>query len=81
MADAIADRVIGIVTRELGVAPGTIDASTTSADVEQWDSLGHLQVCMALEAEFGVSPELETLAELDSVPAIVRYVTDGQTAS
>jgi acyl carrier protein len=31
---------------------------------------------MALEAEFGISPELEELAELDSVAAIVDYVRD-----
>jgi acyl carrier protein len=79
--DALDTKVIEIVTHELGVAPGTITAATTSADVEQWDSLGHLQVCMALEAEFGVSPELEVLADLDSVPAIVRYLTDGQTGT
>ena len=69
-------RVIGLVGRELGVPEGSITAATSSADVEKWDSLGHLQVCMALEAEFGISPELEELAELDSVSAIVDYVRD-----
>ena len=81
MNDAVAGKVVELVTRELGVAPGTITETTTSADVEGWDSLGHLQVCMALEAEFGVSPELEVLGTLDSVPAIVRYLTEGQTAT
>lgn len=76
MSDALAEKVVAIVTRELGVPPGTITATSSSADVEAWDSLGHLQVCMALEAEFGVSPELEILADLDSVPAIVGYLTD-----
>ena len=69
-------RVIGLVGRELGVPEGSITAATSSADVEKCDSLGHLQVCMALEAEFGISPELEELAELDSVSAIVDYVRD-----
>jgi acyl carrier protein len=79
--DALATKVVDLVTRELGVARGTITETTTSTDVEQWDSLGHLQVCMALEAEFGVTPELEVLGTLDSVPAIVSYLTDGQTAT
>jgi acyl carrier protein len=67
-------RVIGLIGRELDVPEGSITSSTVSTDVEKWDSLGHLQVCMALEAEFGISPELEELAELDSVAAIVDYV-------
>jgi len=73
--DALEARVIGLVGRELGVPEGAITSATSSADIEKWDSLGHLQVCMALEAEFGISPELEELSELDSV-AIVDYVRD-----
>jgi len=74
--DALEARVIGLVGRELGVPEGAITSATSSADIEKWDSLGHLQVCMALEAEFGISPELEELSELDSVAAIVDYVRD-----
>jgi acyl carrier protein len=72
--DDVEARVVGLIGRELDVPEGTITPATVSADVERWDSLGHLQVCMALEAEFGISPELEELAELDSVAAIVDYV-------
>ena len=74
--DALEARVIALVTSELGVPAGSITSATSSGDIEQWDSLGHLQVCMALETEFGVSPELEELAELDSVGAIVGYLRD-----
>jgi acyl carrier protein len=74
--DELEARVIAVVTSELGVPAGSITSATSSGDIEKWDSLGHLQVCMALEAEFGVSPELEELAELDSVPAIVDYLRD-----
>jgi len=74
--DALEARVIALVTSELGVPAGSITSATSSGDIEKWDSLGHLQVCMALEAEFGVSPELEELAELDSVGAIVGYLRD-----
>ena len=74
--DALEARVIALVTSELGVPAGSITSATSNGDIEKWDSLGHLQVCMALEAEFGVSPELEELAELDSVGAIVGYLRD-----
>lgn len=74
MNDELVDRVCSIVSRELRVARESVDLSTTSADMENWDSLGHLQVCMAIEAEFGLALELDVLPELDSVEAIVRHL-------
>jgi acyl carrier protein len=76
-ADGLEVRVIELIGRELDVEDGSITAVTVSGDVERWDSLGHLQVCMALESEFGLSPDLEALAELDSVAAIVAYLREG----
>jgi acyl carrier protein len=72
--DVLEARVISLIGRELDVPEGSITPNTVSGDVERWDSLGHLQICMALEAEFGISPELEELEELDSVAAIVAYL-------
>jgi len=74
--DELEVRVIGLIGRELGVPDGSVTPATVSGDLERWDSLGHLQICMALEAEFGISPELEELEELDSVAAIVAYVRE-----
>jgi acyl carrier protein len=65
------DRVIVLIQRELDLPEGTVTTDTTNADVESWDSLGHLRICMALEAEFGRSFELEQLGELTSVERIV----------
>ena len=49
-------------------------AESTSTDVEFWDSLGHLRVCMALEERYGIEIPMEDIAELQSVPAIVTYL-------
>ena len=54
--DPLELKVVAVVTRELSLPPGSINLLSTSDDVDRWDSLGHLQICMALEAEFGVSP-------------------------
>lgn len=75
--DALEQRVVVLVARELGVPSASISATTTSDEVEEWDSLGHLQICMALEAEFGVEVELDLVPDLDSVPAIVELVAKG----
>ena len=49
--------VLAILTRELDLDEGDITAESTSTDVEFWDSLGHLRVCMALEERYGSDPD------------------------
>ncbi|MBK8374326.1 MAG: acyl carrier protein [Sphingomonadales bacterium] len=33
---------------------GALSAETTSADVEEWDSLGHIRLVLAVENKFGI---------------------------
>ena len=74
MSDPLELKVVAVVTRELSVPPGSINLLSTSDDVDRWHSLGHLQICMALEAEFGVSPGLEEVGQINSIPAIIAYL-------
>ncbi len=74
IGDPLELKVVAVVTRELSVPPGFINLLSTSDDVDRWDSLGHLQICMALEAEFGVSPGLEEVGQINSIPAIIAYL-------
>lgn len=74
IGDPLELKVVAVVTRELSVPPGSINLLSTSDDVDRWDSLGHLQICMALEAEFGVSPGLEEVGQINSIPAIIEYL-------
>lgn len=74
ISDPLELKVVAVVTRELSLPPGSINILSTSDDVDRWDSLGHLQICMALEAEFGVSPGLEEVGQINSVPAIIEYL-------
>ena len=68
--------VLAILTRELDLDEGDITEESIAADVELWDSLGHLRVCMALEERYGIAIPMEDIAELQSVPAIVKYLAD-----
>lgn len=63
--------VIELLVGELDLDDGEIDASSTMNDVENWDSLGHLRVCMALEARYGVQIPMERVPELTTVSAIL----------
>jgi acyl carrier protein len=43
-------------------------------DLEDWDSLQHLNFMLALEQEFGVTLDVDDLSTLTSVPAILKYL-------
>lgn len=74
MSVDVAD-VLAVITSELDLDEGEVTAESTIDDVENWDSLGHLRVCMALEQRFGVKIPMEDIADLRSVPAIVAKLS------
>ena len=53
---------------QMDVAQLSLTASP--ADVEGWDSFGHLALVEALQGEFRVEFELEDIAQMDNLEAI-----------
>jgi acyl carrier protein len=47
---------------------------TTAADIEEWDSLGHVSLMFSIEEHFGVQFEENELAEFANVGALERYL-------
>jgi acyl carrier protein len=45
-------------------------------DLPQWDSMGHMEVMMVLENQFGIEINAETIAALTSIPAICAYIQE-----
>ena len=66
--------VEALLTHELDLDEGEIGADSTAEEIENWDSLGHIAVCMALEARYGISIPMDKVSELQSVKAIVEYL-------
>jgi len=58
----------------LKVPAERITATTRDQDLPSWDSLGQVNLIMALEQEFGVTIEVEDFGSLNSVPAILQYL-------
>lgn len=63
--------VLDLLAGELDLDEGEITGMSTMADVANWDSLGHLRVCMALEARYGIKIPMDQVQELTSVTAIL----------
>lgn len=48
-----------------------ISDSTNSSDIEDWDSLNHINLVVAIEKEIGIKFSFEELAKLKNVGAMV----------
>ncbi|MDO9091397.1 MAG: acyl carrier protein [Rubrivivax sp.] len=62
------------IATTLKVPPAKITETTRDQDLPAWDSLGQVNLIMALEQEFGVYIEVEEFGNLNSVPAILAYL-------
>jgi acyl carrier protein len=63
-------RVCRVLASIFGVPLDSVDTSTSQATVEPWDSLSHIHLIVALEAEFSVSFTPEQALEMTNVQAI-----------
>jgi acyl carrier protein len=67
-------RLRNTLASTLKVGIDAIGESTAADDLPAWDSLGHVNLMMALEQTFGVYIEVEDFENLRSVPAILDYL-------
>ena len=70
----LSEKVQAVLTEALRVEAGEIGPQTEFGDLPQWDSMGHMEVMVALEKSFGVDITADTITELISVPAICTYI-------
>jgi acyl carrier protein len=71
----IEERVQQVLARVFELPAGSVDASASQDTMERWDSIGHMNLCLALEEEFGVSFDDRQVTSMTSVPAIVQVVS------
>ena len=57
-----------------GLDVADISQDTQFGDFPQWDSIGHMDLLVMLESEFGVPVNADTISELVSVQAILDFV-------
>jgi acyl carrier protein len=69
------DRLQPVIALTLKLEPGSLQPQSSSEDFPaQWDSMGQVNLIMALEEEFGLFIEPEDFGSLKSVPAIEAYL-------
>lgn len=49
----------------------SITEATSPADIEEWDSLAHINLLVAVEAEFAVRFSANDMAQIDSIASML----------
>lgn len=63
-----------IIAATLKIPADSITGDTAMEGVEEWDSLGHVQIMVAVEQAFDLYMDVDDFAELISVRAILDYI-------
>jgi len=72
----ILNRVRLAVADLFNLPPDRVTAQTSQADVEEWDSLQHLNLVLALQQEFQVQINPEEMEKINSVETAVKIVQE-----
>jgi acyl carrier protein len=68
-------RIKQIMSQIFSVDPSTITAETSQASLGKWDSLGHMNLCAALEEEFGIAFDTDQVVGMTSYEAVLNAVS------
>jgi acyl carrier protein len=68
------ESVQALLADAIQVPPEMVTPDLAFGDLPQWDSLGHMEVMMRLEEQFGVEVTPDTIAGLISIPDICAYL-------
>ncbi|MHB9107704.1 MAG: acyl carrier protein [Armatimonadota bacterium] len=63
-----------IIALTFGVPAEQVTPATARDDIPAWDSVGHLNLMLALEDAFGLTLDIEDMARLATIPAILEYM-------
>ncbi len=70
----IEDTIKNIVCTTLKIRPEDCSEDLAAGDIPQWDSLGHVNVLMAVEKHFGFAFDVVDSIDIESVGDIVDMV-------
>ena len=68
------ERVKQIMADVLDLDPHSINGDTAMDNVESWDSLTHINLCLSLEQDFQVSftvPEMEAMLSYEDIVRVL----------
>lgn len=68
------EKLQSTISATLKVPLSKVTETTTDEDIGAWDSLGHVNLMMALEQTFGIYLDVDDFPKLNSVAAIIEHL-------
>ena len=69
------EEVILIIQKALNLKTGSLSIKSSANNVKKWDSLGHLNILVALDSSFsGKISKIEEMATANSVKSILNLL-------
>jgi len=69
------DRLEKVIRTVFSIEDGPIDENWTSDDIPEWDSVGHLNLIVEVEKEFGFKVEIEEMFEIEKLKDLSTLLT------
>ena len=76
MNEELTNDIKNILVSVLDVEESKIDENTVSGDLEEWDSLKHMNLIMALEEKYEIEFTNDEIAELESFKLIMYSIDE-----
>jgi len=73
------DRIYRVISDVMGIPVEEIDDNSSPDSIDAWESLSHINLVLALEAEFSVSLAPEDVMEMQSV-GLIRTILGEKSA-
>lgn len=65
------DELKALMARAWNIEPQTIPDDAALNEFKPWDSLGHITMLLAIESEYGIALDEESVQSLRTLPAIL----------
>jgi acyl carrier protein len=70
----VESRVRDVIAQTFGLRSDEVNVDVRLGSIPQWDSMGHMELIMKLESEFNLMFPSHAVAELVTVPDIVKAI-------
>jgi acyl carrier protein len=75
MSAQLLDHVRTLAADVLGVSRSEISASSTPQQLDNWDSISHVSLVVAIEEQFGVAFAPEEITDMESIGRIAEMLS------
>jgi len=74
LSATVFEQVRAIASDVLGVPAGKLSANSSPETVENWDSMQHLNLVLAVEEKFGIQLDPEEIEQMKNIGAVAAVV-------